>query len=265
MIKKLIKNIYQHLKRIPVVGGWLNKMRNSSFYNDFILANLLAMRDYQTIKQILEKIFGAKSEINVYLKKIKKSEIFNLNFSYGYSCDYHVLFLYSLIRFMRPDVVVETGVASGRSSAAILQALEDNSKGKLYSIDLGQFYEGENPEKYITEEGNSELCGFIPKDKEVGWLVPQNLRHRWRLIIGNSKIELPKLVSSLEKIDIFYHDSEHSYENMTFEAKTVWPLVPKGGFVVFDDIKWNKAFFDFAASNSHESHFNYRSLGIIKK
>jgi len=49
--------------------------------------------------------------------------------------------LYNLIRDTRPSIVVETGVASGVSTAYILQALEDNRKGKLYSIDLpNQFY-----------------------------------------------------------------------------------------------------------------------------
>jgi hypothetical protein len=37
---------------------------------------------------------------------------------------------------VKPDKVVETGVYKGSSSAVTLQALEDNNKGKLFSIDL---------------------------------------------------------------------------------------------------------------------------------
>lgn len=262
---KIIRDSYLFFKKIPLIGTGLKKLRDSHFYNDFIATRFLARRDRLAVKNIIEKCFGKDRRIATYLKNIKNSKIFDLEFSYGQSCDYHVLFLYSLIRMMKPEVIVETGVASGRSSAAILQALEDNGQGKLYSIDLGQFYEGKNPLTYITDEGNSELRGFIPKDKEVGWLVPSNLRHRWKLIIGDSKTELPKLITGLNKIDIFYHDSEHSYENMTFEGKAVWPLIPRGGFIVFDDIKWNQAFNDFTSANQHDLNFNYRSLGVIKK
>lgn len=44
--------------------------------------------------------------------------------------------LYTIIRIRKPDIVVETGVAQGVSSTFILQALEDNGRGQLYSIDL---------------------------------------------------------------------------------------------------------------------------------
>lgn len=45
--------------------------------------------------------------------------------------------LYTIARLSRPATVVETGVASGRSSFSILQALADNGEGLLYSIELG--------------------------------------------------------------------------------------------------------------------------------
>jgi hypothetical protein len=43
--------------------------------------------------------------------------------------------IYALIRAMRPDVVVEFGVAAGCSSKHILKALVKNRKGKLFSYD----------------------------------------------------------------------------------------------------------------------------------
>ena len=44
--------------------------------------------------------------------------------------------LYTLSRSIKPGIVVETGVASGISSAYILRALDKNNHGKLFSIDL---------------------------------------------------------------------------------------------------------------------------------
>ena len=45
--------------------------------------------------------------------------------------------LYALVRLLDPDTIVETGVADGDSSAAMLQALQDNRReGQLFSTDL---------------------------------------------------------------------------------------------------------------------------------
>jgi predicted O-methyltransferase YrrM len=48
---------------------------------------------------------------------------------------HHFTQLYALCRYLRPKVIVETGVGLGTSSLFILQALEDNGEGTLYSID----------------------------------------------------------------------------------------------------------------------------------
>ena len=43
---------------------------------------------------------------------------------------------YVLVRILKPDIVIETGVGAGVSSWTILHALEENNAGKLISIDL---------------------------------------------------------------------------------------------------------------------------------
>jgi len=48
----------------------------------------------------------------------------------------YIMSLYFMIRIQKPNVVIETGVHRGVSTSFILQALEDNNKGNLYSIDL---------------------------------------------------------------------------------------------------------------------------------
>ena len=42
---------------------------------------------------------------------------------------------YVMLRMLKPDIVVETGVFSGVSSSFILKALGDNNTGMLYSVD----------------------------------------------------------------------------------------------------------------------------------
>ena len=86
---------------------------------------------------------------------------------------------------------------------------------------------------------------MIPKNKEVGWLVPQTLRERQTLILGKVEEKLPDLLDRLGAIDIFYHDSLHTYEHMMFEFKTAWRKLIKGGLLIADNIDLNNAFIDF--------------------
>ena len=48
----------------------------------------------------------------------------------------------------------------------------------------------------------------------------KRLKHRWELILGDSKIELPRLLRDLDSVDVFFHDSLHIYDYMMFEVKT---------------------------------------------
>jgi len=94
--------------------------------------------------------------------------------------------------------------------------------------------------------------------------VPEDLKERWQLILGSSREKLPLLLDTLNKIDIFYHDSDHSYENMSFEFNTVFPFMPENGIIVSDDITDNDAFSDFCL----EKKCHYLKLfkfGLLKK
>ncbi|MEM2139810.1 class I SAM-dependent methyltransferase [Nitrososphaera sp.] len=144
---------------------------------------------------------------------------------------------YVTTRVLQPDYIVETGVGAGISDMFYLEALRVNAKGELHSIDLPR-------QAYKIPEGVHQ--DYIPEEKEPGWLIPKNLRDRWHLHLGDAKVELPRLVEKLGTIDIFMHDSEHTYEFMTFEFRTAWPRLRKGGVLLSDDINWNSSFTDFA-------------------
>ena len=144
--------------------------------------------------------------------------------------------LYFLIRESKPETVIETGVHRGVSSLFILQALHDNNKGKLFSIDLPQA-------EYITDS-NVSTKSILPT-KKIGICVPKYLQNRWNLILGDSKNELPKILKKIKQLDVFLHDSKHTYEHMTWEFKTIWPHLNSNGILVSDDTNWNESFKDF--------------------
>ena len=148
------------------------------------------------------------------------------------------LHLYALLRQLGPSVAVETGVCNGVSTAFLLLALEKNGTGVLHSIDLPEFA-GRDYEPDAFWEGKGGAV--VPAGKEPGWMIPDELRSRWRLTIGRSQDLLPDLLRDLGPIDFFMHDSEHSYECMSFEFRSAYPALRPGGVLVADDFNWNEA------------------------
>jgi Methyltransferase domain len=144
--------------------------------------------------------------------------------------------IWMLIRHTRPNIVVETGVAHGVTSRFILEALERNGAGNLWSIDLPPI----NPETR----------------QEVGIAVDTPaLRKRWSYIAGTSRRRLPVLLSQLGRVDLFIHDSMHSARNVAFEMDLAWRYLSPGGVMVVDDIDINPSFQAFA-----ERHSGHRSF-----
>jgi len=154
--------------------------------------------------------------------------------------------LYVMCRIFKPEIVVETGVANGYSSSFILYALETNRKGRLYSIDL-------------PNQPGQEI------EKDTGWLISENIRGRWELSLGASRKNLPLLLEKLRSIDLFYHDSDHSYENMKFEFELAWQYLAKASLLIADDITDNSFFDEFTAEKSFKSTKLFKQGIIIKE
>lgn len=117
------------------------------------------------------------------------------------------------------------------TTSVVLHALRANGRGAVWSVEL--------PPK----EKNA--------DRTVGILVPDDLKDRWHLRRGSSRRELPRLLRSLGHVDLFIHDSRHSYRNMRREFRTVWPFLREGGVLIADDIDGNDAFRELTSEVSH--------------
>lgn len=145
--------------------------------------------------------------------------------------------LYCVVRLSKPKIMIETGVSSGSSTSIILQAMQKNKVGKLVSIDL-------NPSSKESDE-------WIPETRESGWVIPNELRSRWELHNGKSSDLLKPVLDKFNEIDIFFHDSDHSYENMLFEFETSFPKIKKDVIILSDNASnLNSAFLDFASSKT---------------
>jgi len=192
-----------------------------------------------------ERFFG---ELNTKLVKYRGRRT---------NCEGWPELLYVLVRLARPSVVVETGVFDGISSAVILQALEDNRDGKLISIDL--------PAPSTIQESTHRMRETkLPSGCQPGWAIPDNLRQRHELILGDSKTVLPKVLAKERMIDIFLHDSLHTYEYQKFEYEMAWPKVKEGGLLLSDDVLWTPAFHRFSKKIGCPYKV-YCGFGAIKK
>lgn len=157
--------------------------------------------------------------------------------------------LYVAVRGLRPRRVVETGVSAGRSTAFLLAGLERNGRGELWSVDL--------PVHIGDEPPYSSFGSFLPPGKSSGWAVPDGLKDRWTLSEGSSREVLPDVLGLWDRIDLFVHDSDHTYRNMRYELEAMWPAIRTDGLLVCHDIDLHRsrdlggdAFGDFVTTHN---------------
>lgn len=146
---------------------------------------------------------------------------------------------YGFVRSLGCRRAIETGVLHGLTTIFILQGLKDNkAKGQLISIDLPSTF----------EDGPSNVDGFtdtLPPRRNPGWVVGDDFKEHWTLRIGRSTEHINAAVQSLGGLDMFLHDSDHTYETMMDEFEMAWPHLEDGGILVADNISCNPSFFDF--------------------
>ena len=129
--------------------------------------------------------------------------------------------LLELVRLLRPEIVIETGVAAGASTVQILSGLEANGSGRLVSIDV---------------------------TPDVGQLVPPSLRTRWQLTVlphERKRQALSQVIESNRGFQLFVHDSDHAEEWQRFEYELALAHAGPRAMICSDDVEASPAFLDF--------------------
>ena len=130
--------------------------------------------------------------------------------------------LHALCEVIEAQRVVETGVAYGWSSLAILLSLQKRPGAKLFSVDLPYF-------RYRN-------------DRWVGVVVPQKLRHAWNLYRMADREGVPRALKAAGTIDLAHYDSDKRAEGRLFSYRLIWQALRPGGILVSDDIGDNLGF-----------------------
>ncbi len=186
-----------------------------------------------TLAEVGQEVFGRESaEVMSYVKEFRElaeDSHYTLAEVGEYRAPYALNFgvsavqmetLFVVVRMAKPETVLETGVANGLSSTAILSALDRNGAGRLYSVDPG--------------EG-------------LGCLIPERLRSRW-VLINQASPEALFHFTGQGKVDLFHHDSLHLYRQMRTEFEAAARLGSDRLVVMSDDVLANDAFHDFCSS-----------------
>ena len=161
----------------------------------------------------------------------------------------HIHLLYDCVRLLKAQKVIETGVAYGWSSLAILKALHQSSNGKLYSVDMPY------PRK--------------KNENDVGIVVPEYLKKNWILI---RKPDNPGIFNALSisggQIDLCHYDSDKSWWGRHYAYPILWKSLKSGGLFISDDIQDNLYFAEYVKDKSFKFaivEFKGKFIGIIRK
>ena len=115
--------------------------------------------------------------------------------------------LYALVRLNRPALLLESGVANGYSTFFLTRAIEKNGVGHLHSVDV-----------------SSDVAPLLDNRERENWtlhvLERRHLADSWRSVLAR-----------LGSIDLFLHDSDHSYRWQMWELRTVHPMLSENGIL----------------------------------
>ena len=135
--------------------------------------------------------------------------------------------IYSVCEAVGAKRAIETGVAYGWSSLALLLSLSKHGAHRLISIDM--------PYPRVNNEPH------------VGCVVPERLRSGWTIIREPDVTGLPKALAELPEIDVCHYDSDKSYSGRMFAYPKLWQALRRGGVLISDDINDNTGFRELCA------------------
>jgi predicted O-methyltransferase YrrM len=137
-----------------------------------------------------------------------------------------ITLLYNLVKQTEASNVIETGVAYGWSSLAILEAQKELKTKQLVSVDMP-----------YPKQSN---------DQYVGIVVPDELKSDWTLIKRPDRRGLIKALSIVNnKIDLCHYDSDKTISGRRYGYELLWGALKKGGIFISDDIDDNLEFYRF--------------------
>jgi predicted O-methyltransferase YrrM len=146
--------------------------------------------------------------------------------------------IYSIVRTQNSLTVVETGVANGATTYAIMSALEKNGAGGvLHSFDIlpdaAKAYSGDGNWHFHLLEKRTAYKGF------------------------------KRAITAIGPVDIWIHDSDHGYRWQKFEYRLAISSLKPGGILISDDVDTSPAWGELAKSLFRKSFIIFDARKLI--
>lgn len=187
---------------------YMELIKNKHPFNDFEKLHTIRTQLQNDSTTIEVTDFGAGSR-----KLNSNKRAINQITKHGIAQKKQAEFLYRLINKFNPTNVVELGTSVGLTSLYLAKV---NAKSTLYTI-----------------EGCPNLFQF---SKE---LFKENGIKNIQSINGNFNDEFPKLLSSLNTLDVLYIDGNHAYKPTMNYFKMALEKRNANSIFIFDDIYWS--------------------------
>lgn len=208
--------------------------------------------DISKRKHILSK-YSETSKTQDPLKKYKKlyfnqkKKLHQNPYSFGGGADQE--FLYNICKRKNIINILETGVANGWSTLAILLAIRKDHKKTLTSLDIPYPYKDSS--------------------KYIGSLIPDGLKNnKWSLILGIDYKKLEDFKNKNIKFDLVHYDSDKNYFSKIRAFDIIWEILNEKGFLISDDVSDNNAFTDFVIKKNAKYYvykYENKYIGIVEK
>ena len=254
MIEK-VKTIFWFLKNpryIQQIIQVLKRNKNSQQEETRAESTNWCKKNCISQEEALKKLTGKSTFKNIYRLypdeiKLAKNTASNCPIKMG--GEGAISFLYHLVKEKKFKNIIETGVAYGWSSLAILLAIKDIENALLISNDMP--YIKANNEDY------------------VGCVIPENIKSKWQLQRLPDVKGIPLALNFFNhNIDLCHYDSDKSYTGRKWSSPILWSSLKNGGLFVSDDINDNIAFKQFCEDVNRIpiiiEHLG-KYVGIIKK
>lgn len=182
-------------------------------------------------------------------KIIKESDDITKNYDIEFGGNYALELIYFITRMLKPQNVLETGVAAGYSSYTILKALKKNKGGRLYSSDF-PYFRVKNPQKYI------------------GLVVPNKLKKDWNLKILGDEKNIQYFKKKVKSFDLIFYDSDKRYISKIRFFKKIKTHINKKTIIIIDDLHNDSFFYEYIKKNKKKNWYIVKSarnhiVGII--
>jgi predicted O-methyltransferase YrrM len=123
--------------------------------------------------------------------------------------------LMAIVRILQTKKCLELGTAYGMASLFILEALKANEPCHLSTIEGWKDLFFLSSQMLDTRYGNRVTCE-----------------------LGLTQDVLPRIVNSIQPLDLLFHDAGHSKEDYVRDFNMVLPILKPGSIAIIDDIRW---------------------------